>query len=276
MSGSISATRDYVHESDKGGLIDPVQSAGFVSDPVLSPIKASSQSHSGLASASTEDPSAFDASTHHPNTHYHPEKKLKKKKRAKKLGVGADSHVTQLSGVNVGGRSFAEHEKEAHERAERRDAELAHRAHEEEEGEEEEGEEGEEEGDEEEDVPEDQAKASHASHHENRVTGTEQERGAQAPAQPKPKPSSSSTSSTDKTSGAPSGDKHDSTEAAPSMKERASGLLASAQEKASGMMETVKQAPVVSSLLNKVGLGGGNKAEEGTEANAQAKKEEEA
>ena len=270
MAANLSATRDHLNAADKGDLMNPQQSAGFIVDPALSPVHASLHTQPMHPDPTpSSDPELFDPSTRHLNDHYHPEAKLSKKKRAKKFGLGA-TPLPASHGVHVGGDSFARHDKEAHERAERRDAAIGHGAEEEEDDEEDED-----------DVTE-QEHTSHAQHHENRITGTEH--GGLAPAQSKTNPSLSKDGGDGAKEGATGQEA-----AAPSLKERAggmlgsakdtaSGVLASAQEKASGMMESVRSAPVVSSLLSKVGLGGSKADEASTDANAnaQAKKEEEA
>ena len=285
---NLSAIHDHLNVADKGDLTNAQQAAGFVSDPLLTPITSSSMPHPISPDPTpSSDPSHFDASTRHPNTDYHPTVKLSKKKRAQKLGVG--SVPPHPHGVHAGGRPFGEHDKAAHERAERRDSDLTHRAKEEQEGEgEEEGEEYEDAEDDDEEPADHQEQRSHAAHHENRITGTEMERGGAAPAKPKPNPTAGHQPAGTKQEGdkgegekGGEGEKQVGTDggeqqAAPSMKERASGLLASAQEKASGVVDSVMQAPVVGSLLSKVGLGGAKAEDNASDTNAQATKEEEA
>ena len=284
-----SATRDHLNPADKGDLTTPAQSAGFTSDPLLTPITSSSMPHPIHPDPTpSDDPTLFDPSTHHLNSHYNPHGKLSKKKRAKKFGIGSLPHTTHPNAVHAGGRSFAEHDKEAHERAERRDGDLAQHAHEE--HEDEEGSEYEDADDVDEEPAAHQEQRSHAQHHENRITGTEQERGGAAPAKPKPDVTAGHQPAGTKEEGeegnkegAKEGEGEGDKQAAPSMVERASGLLASAQERASGVasgvLDTVRQAPVVGGLLGKVGLGGAkadDSAQQQQDTNKQAAKEEEA
>jgi len=144
---------DRLHAANHGELSSQQQSAGFVSDPFLTPVTHNTHPVSPDPSPST-DPALFDPSTSHPNNHYHPEKKLGKKKKAKKLGVGGGkdsthSHPHTNNPVNTHNQSFTEHEKNAEERL-RKEQEKREKQQEEEEEEEEEeeGEEGEAEGDE--------------------------------------------------------------------------------------------------------------------------------
>jgi hypothetical protein len=210
----------------------------------------------------------FDKSTRHPNTHYHPEAKLSKKKRAKKLGIG--SIASRPHTQYAGGRPFTQHEKDHHERAERRDSQL--------------GQSEEEYSEYSEDENHTEEQTSHAQHAENRITGTEKKAAAVPPAV---KPNAMRGQKAEGVKGDEDegeadkgeGDKSEKEEGA-SLREKATGLLSSAQAKASelasGAVDAVRGAPVVGSLLNKVGLGGGqNKSKNSTtEGMAQAKKEE--
>ena len=289
---SISSTRDYLPHRDTGDLTSPAQSASFTTDPMLSPITTSAlpkpvlpdptpsdnpelfdkvrsarrrrvysalwqphvsadllDAHSHLCRCYAAAPCAVHQSTSHPNTHYHPEAKLSKKKRAKKLGLG---YVAQPHGGahSSGARSFNEHEKAAHERAEARDAALGT-------ADEEEYEEG---SDEEDDIGQDEQQSA-KQHHENRVTGTEQ--GEKRPANKHQQQTSGEGSKAEE--GQEGGEEQDK-EASdnPSLIQRATNALSSAQQKATGVvsgvtssvLSTAASVPVVGSLLSKVGLGG--------------------
>ena len=164
---SIASTRDYISGRDRGDLTNPAQSASFTSDPLLEPVTTSAMPKPMLPDPTPSDnPELFDKSTLHPNTHYHPDVKLSKKKRAKRLGVGyvVNPHggAHGAAGVNAGGRTFSEHDKAAHERAERRDAAIGPAP-----------EEHEEEWETDDDDEAQQDEQSHRQHHENRITGTE-------------------------------------------------------------------------------------------------------
>ena len=75
----------------------------------------------------------------------------------------------ETGGMHAGGRTFSEHEKAAHERAEKRDEAIGAAS-----------EEQEEEWETDEDDEAQEEEQSHRQHHENRVTGTE--RGEVPPA----------------------------------------------------------------------------------------------
>ena len=273
MAANLSATRDHLHTSDKGELVDPQQTAGFTVDPFLTPISTSSLPHPMHPDPTpSSDPELFDASTRHPNSHYDPAKKLSKKKRNKKLGLGG-VEAPHPTAMHAGGRTFSEREQLEHERAERRDSEIGHGEEEEEDGEEDEDDEGDE-------TQEEQQ--SHAQHAENRVTGSEQS------GQQKPDTKSAAAAGTagaaagakegdsDKQSG---GDKErqedaggDDKSGGSSLLKKAGGLLSSAQETASGVLASA--SGTVGGLLSKVGIGGGKESSSSKEDNDQATKEE--
>lgn len=277
---SIASTRDYNHGHDKGDLINPAQSASFTTDPLLTPIRTSQMPHPIMPDPTpSENPELFDKSTSHPNTHYHPEAKLSKKKRAKKLGTGyvakphGGAHGT--GGVHAGGRTFSEHEKEAHERAERRDAAIA--------GEEEEGEW---ETDDEDESQQEQQ--SQTQHHEGRITGTEQ--GEKKPTAKRNDDASDKGSKEDDSEGREGGDDKQKDDKAdnPSLMQRASNVLSTAQQRASdvasgvtsSVMSTAQSVPVVGTLLSKMGLGGAKSddksADKSDDGSAGADEEQEA
>ena len=255
---SIAATRDYVSGHDKGDLVNPAQSASFTTDPLLEPITTSALPRPMLPDPTPSDnPEHFDKSTSHPNTHYHPEQKLSKKRRAKKLGLGyvAQPHggAHGTGGVHTGGRTFSEHDKEAHERAERRDAAIGQ--HEVEHDEEWETDEDDEAGDDEQ---------SHRQHHENRITGTEHGQSLPASKRNDDVVEQLKQKNSEGEEGKDGGDEQDKDKSDnPSLMQRATNVLSSAQQKATGMatgvastvMSTAQSVPVVGSLLSKVGLG---------------------
>jgi len=276
---TTAATRDYIPGHDKGELTNPAQSASFTTDPLLTPITTSALPKPMLPDPTPSDnPELFDQSTSHPNTHYHPEKKLSKKRRAKKLGLGyvAMPHggAHGVAGVHAGGRTFSEHEKEAHERADRRDAAIGQA-----------GEEHDEEWETDEDDEAGEAEQSHAQHHENRITGTES-----GQAQPHAKRNEDVVDSQkqknkegedkdDKQKGEEGGDEQDTEKAdTPSLMQRATGVLSTAQQKATGVassvMSTAQSVPVVGALLSRVGLGAA-KSDDKTEDGADDKGESE-
>ena len=273
MSGSISATRDHINGQDKGDLINPAQAASFTSDPLLAPVTTSALPKPMLPDPTPSDnPELFDKSTAHLNTHYHPEVKLSKKKRAKKLGVGyvpkQHGGPHGASGVHAGGRTFSEHEKAAHEREERRDAAI---------GASEEQEDDDDDEDEEDETEEEEQ--SHKQHHENRITGTE--KGEKHPASRRNEGATAEEKNgEDDEQDKKAGDEQEKENGDnPTLLQRATGVLSSAQQKATGVatgvastvMSTAQSVPVVGALLSKVGLGSSktdDKAEDGEKDNA--------
>jgi len=174
----LASTRDYMTASSKGDLVDPANKT-FESDPMLLPIKTSQLPHKILPDPSpSTDPELFDKSTSHPNTHYHHEKQLSKKKRAKKYGTGpavamkGGNRAVNVLSDNQHSREKIDHDKRRDLTFEERDL-MAHKEHPKEGEDEEEGEGGEE--DESED--EDELTQSAQQHSSNRLVGHEHEKG---------------------------------------------------------------------------------------------------
>jgi len=257
--------QDRIHTADRGSLSDPKQSAGFISDPMLTPYSSSSAPHPILPDPSPSDnPEHFDPSTRHPNTDYHPDKKLSKKKRAKKLGVvSAADHVNHHAPASyVGHDTFSSHEKQALERQHKREEVLAAREqHEAEEGSEEDMDEDDEEGDYEHEghtKSDAELRQSKQQPHSERVTGKEGDKGKGTTSTATSNKSSSEKSDANaKNAGNKEKEQgHDKgAEANPSLLARASGA-------ASGLASKVMHTGVVSSLMSKVGLAGGKTEQE--------------
>jgi len=266
--------QDRIHTADRGTLSDPKQSAGFISDPMLRPVSSSSAPHPILPDPSPSDnPEHFDPSTRHPNTDYHPDKKLSKKKRAKKLGVvSAADHANHqhhpVPSSYIGNDTFSSHEKQALERQHKRDEVLAARQqHESEEGSEEDMDEDDEEGDYEHEGgtrSDAELRQSKQQHHSEQVTGKEGDKGKGT--------SVSGSRSSAATTNKSISEKSDANAKNTSNKEKEQGhdkgaeahpsLLTRASDAASGLASKVMHTGVVSSLMNKVGLAGGKTEQE--------------